>query len=450
MPQLFLHVQGPATPLYAHSSDDVIDAGLESNDQIDAHSLEASTEPSATSVEYRLQTHWLILENDGSIRAQGVSSYHELGELIDPSATWLSNPQNVIVIVPSQHALTLQCQVPGKNVGQIRRALPFAAEEFVASDIELMHIAHAPIKAGQPVRCNIVEQNILEDWLASLASLGLTPGYLLTETDLLPWGTDQVAVLFQDERVLVGSREQAVEIDATNLAFALEALPAQRLISINGEPDEITLGQLDPKPEVECITAPNGVLAYFAEQFERALANQDVINILQGYYQPVKASNPSLKLWRSVAALAAVWAVVGFLGMAVQAWWAGQEADRLTAESFAFYGTNFKSESKPVSIQQLRRRVNAKLGRPDANDATGSSDFIGLMAHFANVVDNSSQVASLNYQREELSVEVMLASYDDLNPIKDKLGGVGVEVNVTSAEQDEQQVRARLRLKYLE
>ena len=115
--------------------------------------------------------------------------------------------------------------------------------------------------------------------------------------------------------------------------------------------------------------------------------------------------------------------------MVIQGWWASSEADRLEAESYALYKAAFPGESQPRSLDQLRRRMRAKLGQSGGD---GASTFVGLTAQFANVIDNTSLVNSLSYteQRQELTVEIMLKSYADLDVIKEKLASAGVAVEV--------------------
>ena len=116
---------------------------------------------------YDLGVEWLIKENDGSVRGTGVTDYRGLSDIADPNVDWLTNPENTVVYLPSQFVLMVTCEVPGRSAAQIRRALPFAAEEYVASDIELMHIAHRAIKPGTPVLCNIVAHEVMRNcWTA--------------------------------------------------------------------------------------------------------------------------------------------------------------------------------------------------------------------------------------------------------------------------------------------
>jgi general secretion pathway protein L len=394
---------------------------------------------------YDLGVEWLIRENDGSVRGGGVTDYRGLADIADPNVEWLADPENTVVFLPSQFVLMVTCTVPGRSAAQIRRALPFAAEEFVATDIEQMHIAHDNITPGQPVACNIVAHEVMENWLACFKSLQVNPGYFVADSAVLPAGENIASVLFEGDTALVASADQAATVDRGNLVFALNTLDVARIYTINGELSDIERGQLEKNPEIESVTiSEHGVLDYLAGEFAAA----NFINLLQDRYRPVRPKSAHAGRWQNVAALAALWLVIAFVGLLAQGWWASSEADRLEQESFAFYKATFPKESQPSSLDQLRRRMRAKLGT--AAGEGESSDFVGLTAQFANVIDTNSQVESLSYtdQRRELTVEVMLKSYADLDVIKDKLANSGVAVEVVSAEQVEAGARSRLRVRY--
>ncbi len=78
---------------------------------------------------FAIGCEWLIVEDDGDERAQGVTDYRGLADLADPNVDWLRTPTNIVVLVPSEHVLGVSCTVPGRSIGQIRRALPYVVEE---------------------------------------------------------------------------------------------------------------------------------------------------------------------------------------------------------------------------------------------------------------------------------------------------------------------------------
>ena len=61
---------------------------------------------------YRIGGEWLILESNGDIRSSGVTDYRGFTELIDTSVPWLQDPNNIVLIVPSEHVLGVSCEVP--------------------------------------------------------------------------------------------------------------------------------------------------------------------------------------------------------------------------------------------------------------------------------------------------------------------------------------------------
>jgi general secretion pathway protein L len=394
---------------------------------------------------FDIAVEWLVKENDGHVRGHGVTDFRGLTDLADPNQDWLEDPNNTVVFLPSQFVLMVSCDVPGRSAAQIRRALPFAAEEYVASDIEQMHIAHGAIKPGNPVACNIVSHEVMENWLACFKEAGVNPGYFIADAQMLSQDAGTTSVLLEGSMALVASNNQAANVDRGNLTFALNSLETQQLIVIGGELTDLELGQLDELPQVESIALSEyGALDYLGDRVDQTT----FINLLQDRYKAVRPRNPQATRWRTVGVLAAAWVLVAFVGLIVQGWWAASEADRLEAETYAFYKSIFPGASQPVTLQQLRRNVGAKIGVK--TDAGEGGAFVDLTAQFANVVGATNEVVSMSYaeQRKEVTIEVMLNSYDDIETIKTKLASAGVAVDVANAEEEGAKVRSRLRVRY--
>ncbi|MEM7002091.1 MAG: type II secretion system protein GspL [Pseudomonadota bacterium] len=411
----------------------------------------SAAEPIATSEEilegYDIRVQWLITENDGSVRGFGETDQRGLQDVADPNVDWLNDPANTTVFVPSQFVLSVGCQVPGRSTTQIRRALPFAVEEYVAADIETMHIAHGPIRAGEQVLCNLVANDAMDNWLGCFAAAGVNPGQMITDAELIPRESGSASLAFLDAEVLIVHGDEAALVDRATLGFALGSLEVERLHCVGGEPSDMELGQMQNAVTVEAVPfSEAGFIQYLADQSRGG--SRAAINLMQGVYRAQRQISKGAARWRSVAALAAGWLLVAFIGMAVHGFWASSEADRLEAEVFAFYKEIFPRESQPRTVDQLRRFVAAKLGRK--LDSGEASAFIGLTANVAQVLTENNLVTSMSYteQRRELSLEVLMETYDEIDALKAKLAESGIDLETTTAQATDEGIKSQLRVKY--
>ena len=394
---------------------------------------------------YDLQVQWLIAENDGSARGFGVTDFRGLQDVADPNVEWLQDPDNTVVFVPAQFVLAIDCVVPGRSVVQIRRALPFAVEEFVAEDIESMHIAHAPIKAGDPVACTLVNRGVLQSWLDCFAAAGVNAGTMITDADMQLRSDTHVTVLFDEGDALITHGSEAALIPQAHLGLALASIEAETLTVVGGSIAEMDLAQMPNKVDVETVAFDDRqLLGFLADRYNRQAPR---VNLLQGEFRPVRPRSASSGKLRGIAALAALWLVIAFLGLVVRGFWAEREADRLETASFEFYGELFPRESQPVNLDQVRRRMASKLGRSVAGEGSAGA-FLTLVDGLSRALNDKHVVENISYSdaRGELNVEVLLDGYPDIENIKEALSRNGVNMTPVSAEQVPEGVRSRMRL----
>jgi len=390
---------------------------------------------------YRLQAEWCIVEADGSTRAKGETDYRGLSDLIDPSADWLQDPGNVVVLVPTANVLALTCEVPGRSSGQIRRALPFVVEEFVATDIESLHLASGPVKRGEPVSVNLVDRVLLEDWLACLQSLKVRPGYLIAESELLPLEEGGASVLLEEDTAVIRTPGQSASVDRENLLLALSNVSAGDLLVLNGELSQLERGQLDATLSLQTReTGADSALGVLIELWRQTPA---AINLLQGPYTAQRPQSKSIGRWRAVATLAGFWVLVGVVGLIVEGFWSDMQASELESRSEELYRQIYPGEERIINV---RRQMSQKLGQRIDGVGRGFTEYVGFLAQG---VDRNASILSLNYteNRDELAADLLLRNYDELERMKQRLSQLGVTVEITSAEQQDSGVRARIRLK---
>jgi len=184
------------------------------------------------------------------------------------------------------------------------------------------------------------------------------------------------------------------------------------------------------------------VLAHLAAAFP---GKPPAINVLQGPLAPPKQASGAWARWRPAAALLGVWIVVLVASEAVRGVWASHRAAALSEQIEARYKTYFPNDRR-IPGKDAYTQMSAHLGR-----GTSESTFLALLGHLANglAANPNAQLRSITFNdgRAELGAEVAVAGFEALELLKAAWAKEGVSVDVTSAEQQDQQVHARIRLK---
>jgi len=444
---LFIRVQGPAKSALDREIMPVDDLLAEASEPLTA----IDSPPDEPTADFQLAAQWLISEPGGEVRAEGETDLRGLSELIDPGTDWVQNPANVVLLVPTSLVLNISCEVPGRNAAQVRRALPFAVEEFVASDIEMMHVAAGEIARGGTVRSQIVERTILDGWLNALHSIGIRPGYALSDAEMLPGSAGHSTLLFDGDEVLMKNVDSAACVDAENLEFVLgpfiEGGGEESVIeTINGEVDPLSVAQLPPDVEFSATTLSESesVLGYLAGLWQtRGPLADNAINLLQGEYSVRMHASGGSSRWRNVALIAAAWFGIALLALGARGFYSDHEAGRLKASSEALY-KDIYPETQRIP-PDIKRDVLFRMG----DGGSAGSDFVPMIGQLAEHITADVSVRSFNFQgsRDELSTELVLPGFDALDNLKDKLTRAGVAVEISSADQQSDGVHARLRLR---
>ncbi len=400
---------------------------------------------------WQLDCEWLVADAQGRRQGRGTADCSELLERVAaelPMRDGAASFAEVVGLVSNQHVLSLQCDVPGRRASQLRQALPYVVEEFAAAEIEDLHIAHGAIKAGAPISCCVVAKSLLEDWLGSLAEAGIRPQSLVAESELLPCEPGCLSLLFDGDAVLMRSAREAATLERVNLLMALGSVGEERVRTLNGSLSELERSRFDGEVE-EAPGAPldgsqRDALDYLAGRWPH---RKGVINLLQGDYRAEPAVRSGREKWRGVAALAALWLLVALAATVAEGWRSSQKADALEASALSLYRDIYPDDGS-VTIQSLRRRLNARLGEGAGSGGAGSASLISLLGHMASVIKPSMTVASIDYneRRGEFQAELIVRRYADADQVLEAIAGRGLEAEISSAEQVEGGVSARFRL----
>lgn len=396
---------------------------------------------------------WCHLDQSGQVR-RGQLDSDGLADLKSSNPTWFESAKAIGLLLPSDEVLRITIDVPGRTVNSIKQALPFALEEYLASDIEAVHIAHGSIRPGHGIHCAIIDQERLTNWLQHFAQVNITIGWAVSPAQLLAQGSSEATILFDSpaqEQVLVVTKDQNATVDRGMLATVLNSLQKSVVHCVGGTLNDLEQGQLESAPEVIAIETPS------MELFTRRLAvtqktggaQQGAFNLLQGAFV-VRAEDTELPtLWRRVWSVAGLWLCIAALGLLVQGYWFKHQADQRQEQNFATYMALFPSDSLPVTIAQLQRRFANKL-RPEAG-AGSTQSMVDLVLRTSAVLGTDTQVQALRYREKQMSLtlDVLIRNFDELDAIKTRARQNAIVVDVSDATKEQNRVRARLVGQYL-
>ena len=389
---------------------------------------------------------YLVRADDGTTQAAGQTDAPGLAQIVRALAPWTEDPARVVALVPVGDVLSASCEVPGRSAAQMRRAVPYAVEEFVAEDIDTMQVASADLVRNEPVHCLVAPRRDVEDWLAFLGEAGVQPGFLTADAMALTDDENVVSVLFEDDHALVRASQQMACVDLPNLPEALDGIAGRtaaadqrtvlRLVNATASdlPD-LDLGGF----QVEEVPVDTSVLGFLAAEF-----NDRAVNLLQGDYAVRRRSTGAWSRWRPVAAAAGVWLAIGLAVVAAQGFWADHQASRFRDQAVELYRSIYGVDRVAGNPAARMRRL---LGQATGTDQS----FHGLIGRFGvGLADISGQfeLRGVTYSpRRGLDADLLVVDDEVLERLGVSLRRQGLDMEVISTDSARAGARIGTRLR---
>ena len=390
---------------------------------------------------------YLVHDESGMTEALGQTNAAGLAQLVEANASWAVDPARVVVLVSVTDVLSASCMVPGRSVAQMRRAVPYAVEEFVADDIDTMQVACADLVRNEPVRCLVAPRSSVEAWLAFLAEAGIQPGFLTADAMAIANDGNGVDVLFEDDHALVRAADQMACVDLANLPAVLASVTGA-----TGEPDRppalrlinatlADLPGLDPEGiEVEEVSIETSVLGFLADEFDGR-----AVNLLQGDYAVKRRPTGAWSHWRPIAAAAAIWFGVGIAVLAAQGFWADYRASRFQEQAVELYQSLYGVDRVAGNPAARMRRL---LGQTTGTDSSFHR-ITGQFGEGLSDIPGQYELRGVTYStRRGLDADLVVADDAVLERLGASLRRLGLDMEVISTDsaQSGGRIGARLRV----
>lgn len=343
-------------------------------------------------------------------------------------------------------------RVPARQRRQMLRAIPYVVEDVLATDLEREHLAlPVRLRPGQVTPVAVVDRALLRSWLTRLADAQLAPVSVVPAATLVPVEDRTLTLVGVPGGWLFASPEHAGMLADTWWPVAMpglrEELRTVRIVTPADAPplDPVRIAELE---SAELEVHREAFAARAEDWLVQRLADSEVpaIELLQGEFARHDDSPDVARALGWLGASAAA-ALVTFVAVqAGEAWLLTSAADRLREDSRALYRELFPGDKRIVDpVAQMRAHLAAGGGSDSAR-----ADFLALFAPAAEVIAGADvELANLTFNgsRGDASVEVLTREFATLERLKAGIEATGMTVEITSAEQEQGAIRARLRIR---
>ncbi len=365
--------------------------------------------------------------------------------------------KEVVLLVPGTDVLLTNATIPTRNATGIARALPYAVEEQLAEDVDLLHFARGEQDTEGAMPVAVIRRQCLDYYLEVLAQLGVQLTSAYAAPLLLPWKEGVWTVLIEGKEVLLryGS-DQGLALNSDSLALIVTRLLKEYTgddqptfkVWYGGDtaPD---IAQLELTGcEVDLLPVPETGMAMMAS----TLALNSGFDLLQGEYRPQNADSlMSFKPWRMAVTFLALACFIQLGGVGYNYWQLIAEDKKLAQEIESIYRGTFPDAGKIIRGSE-RRQADRKLAALRQQSGRGSDTFLALL-HMSGeelAKEKRLRLEGLSYQSGALTLRLQGSDLSQFETFKQKLQQGrerDIEVEVLSAASRREGVNGRIMIK---
>jgi general secretion pathway protein L len=125
---------------------------------------------------------------------------------LDACANWirgLPGHHDVVLLIPAEHVLLTQAEMPASSPERTSRALPYALENHLLEDPADLHCVAGPRLSQQHQAAGVIHAALLEGWLSELAVEDIAPLAAVADALCLPWQENEIHILEDGDRLLI-------------------------------------------------------------------------------------------------------------------------------------------------------------------------------------------------------------------------------------------------------
>lgn len=317
------------------------------------------------------------------------------------------------VIVPGETVSWHQVVLP--KAGRVGlSALPFQLEDRLCSDLDSVHIAHAPIKANQATDVLIVDRALMQGWVQQLRDSGLRIRAMLPDYAVIP----ENVVLLDAQRATAHFGNGAAALDSRNFPvwWQIAGQPEAQFYCDESLRGSEVLGEHQP---ADYFTDRLAMLAQCFQPWSCSL--------LSGEFALQDKQRQAVKRLRWPVAVALLLVIAAGANLLLSTIAMNRQADALDQAMDDLYRQTFPGARVVNARSQMRSQLNA------LSQGGGESQFLPWLDRIATASRGRDTVSLLQLSFESNPAVIKLSvkgkSYDAVEQWVAALAGQGFDVN---------------------
>jgi general secretion pathway protein L len=395
-----------------------------------------------------LEADWVFSHQNGEITTPLSSG--SISELVDKNKNSILSVQKITVIIYAEHIHLSYQNIPAKNRQRALQAIPFALEEQLADDIDLLHFAtSSPQKNIYPVAA--IKHETIRNILDKLKEFKITPDNIHADISCLPQDNNSWNLFSHQNNISIDQHKNSV-IYADTGSFAIILNQLLQQTDENQLPDTINIWSDSDTSTLQLpTTIPENIKIIQHEYkqsplstFSKYLTQKNIINLLQGPYKVVSQTDHWWKAWKIAAALAVISISFELISGGIQLNRLESESKSIGKEITRIYKKSFPRSKRIVNT---RVQMENKLKQLRKNNTKGVSSFIDLLASTSPVIQqtNGIKIQAINFSNKKLEIQFSIDKLSSVDSLKSRLNKLpNIKAEIVSASSEATSVNAKI------
>ncbi len=374
----------------------------------------------------------------------------ESGNLNDISEEDKTN--TLIVLTPATDSLLTFIDLPIKSNSKLKKAIPYALEDQIASDIKDIHFGFVKPKKGKLIGVAAISKSELNDYKNLLLTHNIQPHVITSEIHGVPIIEKTITLLIESSRVYINN--------GLNKAYALDGMDIIESVNLIDTEKNITNVQIylsennqdliaqseklrDSYNTVDVKILAKGLL----QKLSHNILNANYINFLQGEHAPKIHIKKYFKPWRYATLLVIIFFALSLINKSVNYIQLSKYEKNLASRflnEYRYFAINATDISDPI-------RIISAIKNNDSQIRENSLFFEGLDI-ISNAIKNKDNVLlnSITFQGNIFNIRLFTPNIALLDAIARGINqNNNYAARIQSTNQENDTVESRIEIQVL-